>query len=63
MTDPEDLNSLPQSTTVSGRRMRLSVVWIIPVLAALVGVGIAVQKILHEGPTITIVFKTAEGIE
>lgn len=63
MTDPADLNSLPQSTTVSGRRMRLSVVWIIPVLAALVGVGIAVQKILHEGPTITIVFKTAEGIE
>ncbi|HPL32702.1 MAG: MlaD family protein [Smithellaceae bacterium] len=63
MTDPEDLNSLPQSTTVSGRRMRLSVVWIIPILAALVGAGIAVQKILHEGPAITIVFKTAEGIE
>lgn len=43
--------------------MRLSVVWIIPILAALVGLGIAVQKILHEGPTISIVFKTAEGIE
>ncbi len=63
MTDPADLNNLPRSTTVPKRRMRLSVVWIIPILAALVGVGIAVQKILHEGPTISIVFKTAEGIE
>ena len=63
MTDPADLNNIPRSTTVPKRRMRLSVVWIIPVLAALVGVGIAVQKILHEGPTIAIVFKTAEGIE
>ncbi len=63
MTDPSDLNSIPRSTTVPKRRMRLSVVWIIPILAALIGVGIAVQKILHEGPTITIVFKTAEGIE
>ncbi len=63
MADPSDLNNIPRSTTVPKRRIRLSVVWIIPILAALVGVGIAVQKILHEGPTITIVFKTAEGIE
>lgn len=63
MTDPADLNNIPRSTTVPKRRMRLSVVWIIPILAALIGVGIAVQKILHEGPTVTIVFKTAEGIE
>jgi len=63
MTDPADLYNLPRSTTVPKKRMRFSAVWIIPILAALIGVGIAVQKILHEGPTITIVFKTAEGIE
>lgn len=63
MTDHADLANLPQSTTAPKRRMRLSMVWIIPILAALVGLGIAVQKILHEGPTISIVFKTAEGIE
>ena len=42
---------------------RISVVWIIPILAAVVAIGIAVQRVLSEGPTITIVFKAAEGIE
>ena len=45
------------------RRARISVVWVIPILAAVVALGIAVQRILSEGPTITIVFKVAEGIE
>jgi paraquat-inducible protein B len=43
--------------------MRISFVWIIPILAALVAIGIAIQRILSEGPTITIVFLSAEGIE
>jgi hypothetical protein len=63
MADPNDDVELPQATAVAPRRSRLSIVWIIPVLAALVGVGIAVQRIRSEGPTITIVFKAAEGIE
>jgi len=40
----------------------ISIVWIIPILAAVVAVGIAVQRIMSEGPTITIVFKAAEGL-
>ena len=63
MADPQDDVELPQATVVAPKRSRLSIVWIIPVLAALVGVGIAVQRIRSEGPTITIVFKAAEGIE
>ena len=43
--------------------MRVSIVWIIPILAALVAIGIAVQRIRSEGPSITIAFKAAEGIE
>jgi paraquat-inducible protein B len=54
---------LPRATVVPRRRARISVVWVIPVLAAVVALGIAVQRILSEGPTITIVFKGAEGIE
>ena len=42
---------------------RISVVWIIPILAAVVAIGIAIQRIMSEGPTITIVFKAAEGVE
>jgi paraquat-inducible protein B len=60
--DPE-LPDIPQATVVPRRRARISVVWIIPILAAVVAIGIAVQRILSEGPTITIVFKVAEGIE
>ncbi|OPY90270.1 MAG: Paraquat-inducible protein B [Syntrophus sp. PtaU1.Bin208] len=63
MTEPVDLNHLPQATAKPKKKMRFSVVWIIPVVAALVGLGIAVQQILSKGPTITIVFKKAEGVE
>lgn len=63
MTDQDHLEKFPQATAVPKTRRRLSVVWIIPILAAVVALGIAVQKILSEGPTITIVFKTAEGVE
>lgn len=61
--DPVEPAELPQATPVAPRRARISIVWIIPVLAVLVGIGIAVQRIRSEGPTITIVFKAAEGIE
>ena len=63
MADDTDRSSLPQATVVPRSRARISVVWIIPILAAVVALGIAVQRILSEGPTITIVFKAAEGIE
>jgi len=63
MPDPTDDVELPQATVVRPKRSRISIVWIIPVLAVLVGVGIAVQRIRAEGPTITIVFRAAEGIE
>ncbi len=41
----------------------LQFIWIIPVLAALVGGWLAVKALLDRGPTITIRFQTAEGIE
>ena len=63
MTENTDLTNIPQATAEPKKRRRLSVVWIIPILAAVVALGIAVQRILSEGPTITIVFKSAEGIE
>lgn len=63
MNANEDFPNLPSSETRSKRKMRISAVWIIPLVALIVALGIAVQKILHEGPTITIIFKKAEGIE
>ncbi len=63
MAEPDELDRLPQATLVPPKRGRISAIWIIPLLAAVVGIGIAVQRILSEGPTITIVFSAAEGIE
>src|SRR5262249_45397831 len=63
MPESTDRDDLPQATVVPRRRARISVVWIIPILAAVVAVGIAVQRVLSEGPTITIVSKAAEGVE
>jgi paraquat-inducible protein B len=63
MPDDVLLDDLPRARVMPPRRRRISVVWAIPVLAAVVAIGVAVQRILSEGPTITIVFKTAEGLE
>ena len=58
-----DRDDLPQATVVRKKGARISVVWIIPLLAAVIAIGIAIQRIMSEGPTITITFKAAEGLE
>jgi paraquat-inducible protein B len=63
MAENIDRDNLPQATVVPKKRTRISVIWIIPILAAVVAIGIAIHSILSEGPTITIVFKSAEGVE
>src|ERR1700737_4605352 len=55
--------SFPDSRAVPRTRTRLSLVWFIPILAALVGAWVAVARIRSEGPKITIVFRSAEGLE
>ncbi len=63
MAEPDDLDRLPQATVVPPKRGRISLIWIIPIVAAIVAAGIAVQRIRSQGPTITIVFTAAEGVE
>ena len=63
MTEDADLANVPEATNVPKKRTRVPVVWIIPIVAALVGVGIVVQQYLSEGPTIRLSFRAAEGIE
>ena len=63
MAEIIDRDDLPQATIVRKKGTRISVVWIIPILAAVIAVGIAIQRVMSEGPTITIVFKAAEGLE
>jgi paraquat-inducible protein B len=57
------ISSVPDSRAVPKMQTRLSLVWFIPVLAAALGVWVAVTRIMSEGPKITIVFQSAEGLE
>jgi len=57
------LPEVPESKAVPKKRTRLSLVWVIPIVAAAAGVWIAVTKILEKGPEITIVFSSADGLE
>jgi paraquat-inducible protein B len=63
MPNENDLNNLPLATVARQKGFRISVVWIIPILAAVVAIGIAIQRIRNAGPTITIDVKVASGIE
>ena len=56
-------SALPQATLVTKKHRRISIIWLIPMIAAVVALGIAVQSYLNQGPTITILLKAAQGIE
>ena len=64
MPEPNQAVSyVPESRNVARKRTRISFVWIVPIVAALAGVWVAVTRILAEGPKITIVFRSGEGLE
>lgn len=63
MAESSERDNFPQATVVPKKQRRISIVWIVPIFAAVVAIGIAVQRILSEGPTITIVFRSAQGVE
>ena len=63
MAESTERDNFPQATVVPKKQTRISIVWIIPIFVAVVAVGIAIQRIMSEGPTITIVFKSAQGVE
>lgn len=45
------------------KQKTISVVWVIPLVAALIGAWLAARAVHERGPVITITFKTAEGLE
>ncbi|TAM13072.1 MAG: MCE family protein [Nevskiaceae bacterium] len=53
---------LPQPEVVPRSRWRVSTVWLVPVVAILVGLGLAVNSALQRGPTLSIVFDNAQWI-
>jgi paraquat-inducible protein B len=58
--DPE-LEALPEARVETLRRF--SIIWVVPLVAAVIGGILAYQAIMRRGPTVTIAFKNAEGLE
>jgi len=57
----EQRAAVPRATT--GRSRRISVIWIIPLVAVAIGAWLAWDRWSKEGPTIRISFDTGEGLQ
>ncbi|RXZ33263.1 MCE family protein [Oxalobacteraceae bacterium CAVE-383] len=53
----------PRPRRVRRRNWLPSLVWLIPLIAAIIGVTLAVRILSDRGPQITITFRSAEGLE
>lgn len=63
MTSPTpDTPQSPGSPAVKNRRFSVSLVWIVPIVAVLVGISLVVHSVLQQGPTIILNFKTGSGL-
>ncbi|MEO6958361.1 MAG: MlaD family protein, partial [Burkholderiaceae bacterium] len=62
--EPEgQMAPLAQPTVKPKRETRISWIWLVPLIAALIGLSLVVKTWLHTGPDVTISFESAEGIE
>ncbi|WP_454836652.1 PqiB family protein [Pseudomonas lini] len=59
---PDNTYDLPYPPRVD-RRRRISLVWLVPLIAALVGISMLLRAWLSVGPQITLTFQTATGLE
>ena len=62
MTSRTDAAQTPGSPAIKTRRFSVSLVWIVPIVAVLVGISLVVHNVLQQGPTITLNFKTGSGL-
>ena len=65
MSEPQAIpdEAIPQAVVLPRRRYALQLVWLVPALAALIAVLLGVRAWVNTGPTITIEFPSAEGLE
>jgi paraquat-inducible protein B len=63
MPQEPELYDIPEAMPEPGKRFSLQLVWLIPIVAAIIGGTLVVKTYLRKGPTITISFKTGDGLE
>lgn len=57
------IDSLPMATAINKRMQNLPAIWLIPLIAAGLGIWLGAQAILTSGPTVILTFESAEGLE
>ncbi|WP_206951187.1 PqiB family protein [Trinickia acidisoli] len=60
---PELQPDLPEPITTPRSGWLPSLVWLVPLIAALVGIALVAKSVIDRGPMITLSFSTAEGLE
>ena len=65
MTEQTDGSAIiPEAATPEIKQHRsFSIVWIVPIVALLIGAWLVYKAVSEKGPTITITFESAEGLE
>ncbi len=58
-----DMPDIPDAVATTRSRWRMQLVWLVPIVAVLIGGWLAVKAVIEQGPTITITFRTGEGLE
>ncbi|WP_285423392.1 MULTISPECIES: intermembrane transport protein PqiB [unclassified Pseudomonas] len=60
-------NTLPPSAParphVKARKARISLVWLVPIVAGIIGLSMVIHDFLNVGPKVVVSFLTAEGLE
>ncbi len=62
MSDPTP-PALPTAVVDPPRRFRIPLVWVIPIVAALIGLFLAARTWYEQGPVVTLQFRTGTGLE
>ena len=60
---PDKPQQAPQPKRIRQRPWLPSLIWLIPILAAVIGLSLVAKTLFERGPEITISFLTAEGLE
>jgi paraquat-inducible protein B len=60
---PSGEDSRIRTAEITRRNHRISWIWLVPIVAAIAGLSLLTRTWLESGPTITITFNTAEGLE
>lgn len=58
-----ELPDLPSAVARAKQKWAPQIIWIIPILAVLVGLSLAYKAVVDHGPTITVSFNSGDGLE